>query len=96
MDTMPQLPPHDAEKWEGYTLDELRYMRAYTAARLEIARERLTHNASGITDVVKAPMGGGQNIFTRILGALSYIDVAVLTFKIGKSAYRIFRSLRGK
>ncbi len=96
MEKMAQLPPHDGEKWEGYTLDELRYMRAYTAARLEIARERVVHNASNVSQAFNSPMGGGQNIFTRLLGALSYIDVAVLTFKIGKSAFRIFKSLRGK
>ena len=96
MNNMPKLPAHDGEQWDGFTIDELRYMRAYTAARLEIARERLVHNASNVSEAFRGPMGGGQNIFTRLLGALSYVDVAVLTFKIGKSVFRIFKSLRGR
>ena len=30
--TTKQLP-HEKSEWNGYTLEEIRYMRAYTAAR---------------------------------------------------------------
>lgn len=37
--------PHNNEEWKGYTLEEIRYARAYTAARMELNRERLTARA---------------------------------------------------
>ena len=44
----PKELPHEKEAWNGYTLDELRYMRAYTAARLEINRDRLRRNFGNV------------------------------------------------
>lgn len=86
--------PHSREDWEGYTIDEVRYMRAYTAARMEIARERLQANARNV--VSGNGSGGGVGLMSRILGTLSYLDIALVTFKLGKSIFRIFRTVRGK
>ncbi len=87
--------PHSREDWEGYTIDEVRYLRAYTAARMEIARERLQANAKSFVSGNGAS-GGGTGIMSRILGTLSYLDIALVTFKLGKSIFRIFRTVRGK
>ncbi|MCH5326999.1 MAG: hypothetical protein J1E29_07345 [Duncaniella sp.] len=85
--------PHSTADWQGYTLDELRYMRAYTAARIEINRERLTARMAEITDFNKKG-AGAKGIVGRIIGAMSYIDMAVIVWKISSSAFRLFRSVR--
>lgn len=85
--------PHSTADWQGYTLDELRYMRAYTAARIEINRERLTARMAEITDFNKKS-AGAKGIVGRIIGAMSYIDMAVIVWKISSSAFRLFRSVR--
>ena len=47
--TTKQLP-HEKSEWNGYTLEEIRYMRAYTAARMEITRDRLQRNFGNLKD----------------------------------------------
>lgn len=87
-----QLPHHDPE-WKGYTLEELNYMRAYTLARIEINRDRLGTRLSALSKSSKkglAPMG----IAGKILGAFSYIDMAVIAWKVGAQAMRIFRTIK--
>lgn len=85
--------PHEKPEWKGYTLDELRYMRAYTAARLEINRERLQQNFVAMKDY--SPMNK-SGLLGKVLGTLSYIDIAVLTYRIGSRAFKTMRFLRGK
>ena len=85
--------PHHTDNWTGYTLDELRYMRAYTAARIEINRERVHQR---VDQIVKT----GKNGFTpsgmlgRVMGAMSYIDLAILAWKISSKSFKLFRSFR--
>lgn len=46
----------DAEKdWKGFTLDELRYQRAYSAAKSEISKERLIAAFGSLTSGEKNP-----------------------------------------
>lgn len=47
-----KILPHEKPEWNGYTLDELRYMRAYTAARLEINRDRMQRNLVNLKNAV--------------------------------------------
>lgn len=87
--------PHTREDWDGYTIDEIRYLRAYTAARLEIARERLQRNSAEVMSEATGPFKG-TGLLSRILGTLSYLDIALVTYKLGKSVFRVFRSFRRK
>lgn len=83
--------PHEKDEWKGYTLDELRYMRAYTAARLEINRDHLRRNFANVKD------GGAfhtKGLFGKILGTLSYLDIAIMTFKVGSRMFKTVRKLR--
>ena len=71
--------PHETDNWNGYTLDELRYQRAYTAARLEIQRAGLQRNISNFNLI-----GSGTNVHGGILGkmfnSLGYIDIGIFAF----------------
>ena len=92
MSTPKQLP-HEKTEWTGYTLDELRYMRAYTAARLEISRDRMKRNLAGIKNV--GPVSS-SSLLGKVLGTLSYLDIALVTFRIGSKAFKAMRWLRRK
>lgn len=87
--------PHQSPDWNGYTLDELRYMRAYTAARIEINRDRLTSRIRNVSKEGKkgiAPSG----MIGKVLGAFSYIDMAIIAWKLGSNIFRIFRTFKRK
>ncbi|MBD5314302.1 MAG: hypothetical protein K2G41_03440 [Duncaniella sp.] len=89
----PKELPHEKPAWTGYTLDELRYLRAYTAARIEINRDRIERNVAGLKDNGPVSKGG---LLGKVLGTLSYIDIALLTYKVGSKAFKTIRLLRGK
>lgn len=92
MSTAKQLP-HEKPEWTGYTLEELRYMRAYTAARLEINKDRLQRN---ITNFKNSGPVSKSGLLGKVLGTLSYLDIALLTFRIGSKALKTMRLLRRK
>ncbi len=86
-----KILPHEKDDWNGYTLDELRYMKAYTAARLEINRDHLRRNIMNVKNVGAIPAKG---VFSKILGTLSYFEIAVMAFRIGGKVFRTVRRLR--
>lgn len=90
---VPKKLPHTSEVWDGYTLDELRYMRAYTAARIEINKDRIVRNVSALKS---GPTGKTEGLLGRMFSTLSYIDIAMLTYKIGSRAFKAVRWLRRK
>lgn len=85
--------PHNTPDWHGYTLDEIRYMRAYTAARIEINRDRIGARLAELGKTGKRGMGP-KSIAGRIISAFSYIDMAVIAWKVGASALKLFRAVK--
>lgn len=92
MSTTKELP-HEKPEWTGYTLDEIRYMRAYTAARIEISRDRLKRNFTGLQKANPVRSGG---MLGKLLGTLSYLDIALVTFRLGRKALKVMRWVRRK
>lgn len=80
------------ENWKGYTLEELKYQRAYTSARLEIQRQRIVLN------IHKMKNGGGTSVASswtgRLLSSFSYFDIGLFTFKIGKRVFKTIKRLK--
>ena len=87
--------PHNTEEWKGYTLEEIRYARAYTAARMELNRERLTARARDMQKNGLKP-GVSKGMLGKMLGAFSYIDIALLTWRVGRKLCRVTRAIKGK
>lgn len=89
------LPHHDLEavEWKGYTMDELKYARAYTAARIELNKSRLITRVSQMRQSDMRP-AMSRGIIGKMLGAFSYIDLAMLAWKIGKKVFRVSRLVR--
>jgi len=87
--------PHNTEEWKGYTLEEIRYARAYTAARMELNREHLTARARDMQKNGLKP-GVSKGMLGKMLGAFSYIDIALLTWRVGRKLFRVTRAIKGK
>ncbi|MEZ3558295.1 MAG: hypothetical protein K1V86_02390 [Duncaniella sp.] len=87
--------PHNNEEWKGYTLEEIRYARAYTAARMELNRERLTARARDMQKNGLKP-GVSKGMLGKMLGAFSYIDIALLSWRVGRKLFRVTRAIKGK
>lgn len=94
MSTSKQLP-HSSKDWSGYTLEEIRYARAYTAARMELNRERLVARAY---DVQKNGLktGVSRGMLGKMLGAFSYIDIALLAWRAGRKVFKVTRAIKGR
>ncbi len=89
----PKQLPHTSEGWDGYTLDQLRYMRAYTAARIEISKDRMQRN---LANLKSGPAGKTEGLLGKMFSTLSYLDIAILTFKISSKAFKAIRWMRRK
>lgn len=82
--------PHQTEMFKGYSIDQLRYMRAYTAARIDINRERVSQRVHGLMTKNNTPSG----IMGKVMGAFSIIDIALIAWKVGSSAFKLFRKFK--
>ena len=87
-----KLLPHSQEGWEGYTMDEMMYQKAFLLARMEVAKARLANSVdemrSGFPGVSKGSM------WSKLLNSFSYVDYAILAFKLGSKVTRLVRALR--
>lgn len=89
MTTSVKKAPHHHDNWQGYTIDELRYQRALTSARLEIQKEKLSNQFQTIRGTFG--MVEGKGIMGKMLSSLNYVDYAVLAFQTVRRLSALFR-----
>ncbi len=77
-------------EWDGLTLDELRYARALTQARIDISREMLATRANAIFHG-RSNGTGGKTMVGRMLGALNWLDYGLIAVRVGTKLTGIFR-----
>ena len=92
MDIKKQLPHHQ-DSWEGYTLDELRYRRAYIAACKELEKEKLAHAVSSFKS---NPATGAYSVARRVAQKAPLVNYGLLAFGIASKAWKIIGRFRGK
>jgi len=80
-------PPHKVEGWQGYSLQQLRYRRAYVIARLELEKEQLAENLRSERASLASPMG----LMSGIGSAFRYINWGMLAFQAFKTLGPLFR-----
>lgn len=81
--------PDDA--WKGYTLEELRYRRAYVGARREMEKERLAYNVASLrSNTVSSATG----VIKRVGSALPVVKYVVAAVGIGSKIVGMFRRRR--
>lgn len=92
----PEASVEVVKRWDGYTLDELRYQRVLMMAKAEVEKMKLVNAYENVVHGVKTSEGGRQTIIGRMLGTLSYIDYGVIAFRIGSKLFRAFKAIRRK
>ena len=80
-------------EWDGQTLDEIRYARALTNARIDICREMIAARANAIYQGRSAGTGG-KTMVGRMLGALNWIDYGLIAMRLSTKLSGIFRRRR--
>lgn len=61
-------------KWEGYTLEELRYQRALVEARTIVTQDRLTRDVERLRTSVLRPITAAPSFAARLLSGVSATD----------------------
>lgn len=79
-------------EFKGYTFDELRYQRAYTLAKYEMAKMHLADSTRSMRQGF--PFGGRSGFMSRLLGNLNYIDYALMAYKVVNKIIKFRRSSR--
>lgn len=78
------------KSWRGYTLDQLRTQRVLTETMIYVETERLKNNISAL----QSRRQQGKSIYKKVLGALSYVDYAVLAIGVIRRVRSIASRLR--
>ena len=94
MTTQQKTFPHNDPQWKGYTLDELRYQRALVSARVEIQKERIVAEVEKIRE--GAGFTGSGSIWGRMFSSLSYVEYAILAYRLINRLSRTVHSFRRK
>ncbi len=91
MTNIKQLPHHQ-ENWNGYSMDEIMYQKAFLVARMEVSKARLVASAEEVRNGL--PGGNKHSVWHKLLSGFSYVDYAVLAFKLGSRVVRLMRAVR--
>lgn len=89
MKTQYNIRKPEAE-WDGLTLDELRYARALTRARIEISKEMLAARTDALLKG-RTPGTDSKTMFGRMVGALNWLDYGLIALRVGSKLSGIFR-----
>lgn len=79
-------------EWKGLSLDELRYQKAFTLARLEIQKEKMLIGMSQLKEEV--PGVNKHGIFNKILGSLNYLDYGILAYRFSTKIFSMIRAVK--
>ncbi len=66
-------------RWNGYTLEDMAYLRATTLIRIEVEKERVSHEYSRLSS---GNLLLSKSLFSRIMSMMSYADFIVLGIKL--------------
>ncbi len=78
--------PAKVEGWKGYTINELRYRRAYVVAKLELEKQQLLVDLEEERGMM-TPLA----LLGRLGSAMQYAQWAVLAFQTFKAFGSVFR-----
>ena len=81
---MKQIESDEMIEPKGYSIDELRYRRAFALAKYEMAKYQTMEELSRLRSGFSSPSGW----LGRIMGAFNYVDYGILAFQIGKKIFK--------
>lgn len=76
------------QSWRGYSLDELRYRRVLNEVAIEIEKDRIKRQINGSLPKNEA----GSSMFSRAIGALTYMDYVIIAFKLMTRLNKLYRA----
>ena len=85
--------PQEQENWNGYTIEELRYRRAYIGARCELEKEKLL---SGISRFRGHAGQSTMRAVEKVGSAIPLFNYALLAFTVGSKVWRTGRRIFGR
>ncbi len=88
------MTPTDNKPWQGYTLDEMRYMRARNTARLAAERIKLGQQWADLRS--GNPITRSWRGMRQIFSTIGYANSAVLAWQLGRRVLGLVRTIRGK
>ena len=91
--SLTSLEPHNQEDWQGFTIDQLRYRRAYIGARRELEKERLYHRVNNAGDNARNMVSG---TVSRVATAIPFVRYGMMAFSVGSSIFKVLGKLRKK
>ncbi len=86
--TMEEVKP-----WKGYTLDEIRYQRVLTLARIEMEKVKLV-------SAYETALHGDKlqktttSIVGRMFGVLNYFDYGLIAYRLGRQVFKTIGRMR--
>lgn len=81
--------PARTTAWRGYSLDELRYARMVTLARIEIEKAKLYDCAAQTR--ADLPFIGSNSSMTAVLRSISILEYFIIAFKLFRRLAPLFR-----
>ncbi|MDE6499067.1 MAG: hypothetical protein K2L21_10455 [Muribaculaceae bacterium] len=88
------MTPPTNKPWQGYTLDEMRYLRARNTARVAAERIKLARQWNELR--TGNPVTRSWRSMRDIFSAIGYANSAVLAWQLGKRVLGLVRTIRGK
>ncbi len=81
----------DKKPFKGYTIDELRYHRAMTLARCEVAKTHAMDSLSAVGGSIVNDQTAKRNVFGRIVQGIDYVDYTVMGYRVWKKISKILQ-----
>lgn len=73
------------ENWNGYTLEEMQYMRAKVLLRKELQKEKLASTFQEMLSQDVIPGGVTGGLTKRLFGKITVVDYLLIGFKLSKT-----------
>ncbi len=93
MSNLKLKPSELPEDWKGYTIEELRYRRAYIATCSELAKERLNQQ---VKSVRSNTLHTATSAATTLTHSIPYLGTAFAVAKWGGRAFKFIKNLSSR
>ena len=85
--------PPVVERWEGLTLEQLRYRRALSLVRREMGRASMQNSIDGVRTQVGNNGVRGLLFSSKTNARLKKVDMILLGVKLTRTLYKMWRKM---
>ncbi len=91
---MRQSETPEPAKWQGLTLDELRYRRALSAVKLEAGKSQMTNLLDNTKNKVESGGMRGLLFKNSLVSKLKFADYLILSYQATRTLLKIWRKFK--